>query len=56
DVYKSQAIVRQMVRAEPGGAGISEAGETEKAASPVTTSPGAETAGIKKNMRRAFGD
>ena len=55
-VSELQAIVRQMVRAEPGGAGISEAGETEKSASPVTTSPGAETAGIKKNMRRAFGD
>jgi hypothetical protein len=55
-VSELQTIVRQMVRAEPGGAGISEAGETEKAASPVTTSPGSETAGIKKNMRRAFGD
>ncbi|MFZ5210187.1 plasmid partitioning/stability family protein [Enterobacter kobei] len=55
-VSELQAIVRQMVRAEPGGGSIREAGETENAVSPVTTSPGAETAGIKKNMRRAFGD
>lgn len=55
-VSELQAIFRQMVRAEPCGAVISEAGDTENAVSPVTTSPGAETAGRKKNMRRAFGE
>lgn len=55
-VSELQIIVRQMVRAEPGDAGFSESAEPENAVLPVTTSSGADTAGIKKNMRRAFGD
>ncbi len=51
-VSELQALVQQMA----GTAGVGKAAVPEKPVPPVTPASGTETAGIKKNMRRAFGD
>lgn len=51
-VSKLQALVQQMA----GTAGVSKTAVPEKSAASAAPVSGNETAGIKKNMRRAFGD
>ncbi|MCV2513760.1 plasmid partitioning/stability family protein, partial [Leclercia pneumoniae] len=49
-------LVGQVAQLVPVGLNTAAASVQEKPVSPVRASPGAETSGIKKNMRRAFGD
>lgn len=53
-VSELQVLVQQMV--ESGTAGTGKVAEPEKPVQRDTPASGAETAGIKKKMRRAFGD
>ncbi|WP_369064336.1 plasmid partitioning/stability family protein [Enterobacter sp. MALB-1] len=55
-VSELQILVQQMADSGIAAAGVAAVTTSQIAAPSATPSPGPETAGIKKNMRRAFGD